>query len=225
MEMEITISGILRSLFRHIILVVVLPIIVAGLAAFYCWSYMPDTYSASTTLYVISKADPEYANTGSTNYYYSPMTEDYMQLLTSRRVKSAAQELIGLDENAPYSVSIQETNTDRMFAVRVSGENPATAANYANALAVKLSDCILDVAYVENINIIDEAVPSVFPSGPNRLKYVAIAALAAFVVACVIAFLVENIHMSIKTKDDVSKILGLQVLASIPYEENADRKK
>lgn len=222
MTEEITIGQIFRYIFRHIVLVVLIPVLVVAVTAFICWNVLPKTYTAETTLYVITQSNEDTLNYTELNLS-TQLVNDYQQLVESKRVKNAAGAMLGIDEKTmadEYTIKVSSTTSTRLIRLAVTGKNPANAANLANALAYQLSECILDVTNVENISIIDEATPPETASGPQSLKVTAIAGLAGLVVSVLLAILIETVNVRIQTREDVERLLSLPVLAQIPNESS-----
>lgn len=62
----------------------------------------------------------------------------------------------------------------------------------------------------------EKAEPALYPSKPNVIAYLALAAFIGLVVGVGLAFFLEYLDTSVKTLEDVEKFLGIPVLAVIP---------
>ena len=201
-------------------IVVFIPLLTVAATAYYCWNVLPKTYTAETTLYVLTKTDTDTLSYNEVNLS-TQLVNDYREMAESRRVTKAAAEMVGITEKEieeNYKISVDSTTSTRLIRLTVTAQNPANAANLANALAAKLSDCILAVTNVENISVIDEATPPEEPSGPKSLQYTAIAGVTGLAISVALALLIDNFNVKIKTRDDVEQLLGLPVLAQIPID-------
>ena len=219
---EMTTQDLFKSIFRHIVLIAVLPMIAVIATAYVCWNVLPKTYTAETTMYVLTQTNTDTLNYNEVNLS-TQLVNDYREMAESKRVTRGACELVGITEKqyeTDYKVSVDSTTSTRLIRLSVTGKSPASAANLANALAAKLSDCILDVTNVENISIIDEATPPDEASGPRSLMYTAVAGVAALAIAVLFAIALDAMNVSIKTTDDVEKLLQLPVLAQIPVDNS-----
>lgn len=215
-----TTQQILKSLLNHIVLVVIIPLIVVAATAYLCWNVIPKTYTAETTMYVLTQTNTDSLDYSEINLS-TQLVNDYREMAESRRVKTEAAAMVGIpvkDLEKEYSISVDSTTSTRLIKLQVTGKNPAKAANLANAMAAKLSDCILDVANVENISIIDEATPPEEASGPKSLQYSAIAGVAGLALSVGLAILIDNTNVRIKSRDDVEQLLHIPVLAQIPVD-------
>ena len=222
MEQELTFTDILKSIFRHIVLVAVVPMLAVAATAYLCWNVIPKTYTAETTMYVLTQTNTDTLNYNEVNLS-TQLVNDYREMAESRRVTTEASEMVGITEKeleSDYKISVDSTTSTRLIRLSVTGKSPAAAANLANALAAKLSDCILDVTNVENISIIDEATPPDKASGPKSLQYTAIAGVAALALSIGLAILIDATNVQVKTREDVERLLQLPVLAQIPVDNS-----
>jgi capsular polysaccharide biosynthesis protein len=215
-----TTEQVFKSIFRHIVLVVLIPVFAVGITAFLCWNVLPKTYTAETSLYVLTQTNEDTLNYNELNLS-TQLVNDYQELVESKRVKNGAGEMLGIDEKTmeqEYDIEVASTSSTRLIRLSVTGKSPAATANLANALAYQLSECIRDVANVENISIIDEATPPEQPSGPRSLANSAVAGVAGLAVSIVLALLIDLTNVRIRSREDVERILSLPVLAQIPVD-------
>ena len=217
-----TTEQVFKSIFRHIVLIVLIPVLAVAITAFLCWNVIPKTYTAETSLYVLTQTNTDVLNYNELNLS-TQLVNDYQELVESKRVKNSAGDMLGIDEKTmeeEYKIEVASTTSTRLIRLSVTGKNPATVANLANALAYQLSQCILDVTNVENISIIDEATPPDEPSGPRSLIYSAVAGVAGLAISVALALLIDTTSVRIRTKEDVERLLSLPVLAQIPMDNN-----
>lgn len=215
-----TTEQVFKSIFRHIVLVVLIPVLAVAITAFLCWNVIPKTYTAETSLYVLTQTNEDTLNYNELNLS-TQLVNDYQELVESKRVKNGAGEMLGIDEKTmeeEFEIAVDSTTSTRLIRLSVTGKNPATVANLANALAYQLSQCILDVTNVENISIIDEATPPEEPSGPRSLIYSAVAGVVGLAISIALALLIDVTNVRIRTREDVEKLLSLPVLAQIPFD-------
>src|SRR5262249_16128397 len=71
----------------------------------------------------------------------------------------------------------------------------------------------------KNMNVIDPAVTPRIPIGPNRLRIILIGLLLSLCMGVVIALAIEFLDNTVKTTDDVGRLLNLPTLAVIPAME------
>ena len=213
---------IFKAIFHHIVLVVIIPLFAVIAAAYVCWNVLPKTYTAETTLYVLTRSDTESLSYNELTVS-TQLVNDYQELAESRRVLSGAAEMLGLDFEQmknEFDISVDSTTSTRLITLQVTGESAAQVANLANAMATQLSECIIDVTNVENINVVDKAIPPIEPSGPKSLQIIAVAGAAGLFLSAMFAIILEMVNVKILTREDVQEYLGVSVLAQIPLDNN-----
>ncbi len=76
-----------------------------------------------------------------------------------------------------------------------------------------------------NIKISNHAVAPSTPIGPQRLRNIFVGLLVSLVAGIGLAFLLDYLDDSVRTSDDVSRLLGLPTLALIPHHAASDGRK
>lgn len=212
-----TLLELLQLLRKHLKLVVALPLacmVVMGLASVLM---MSDTYTATTDMYVLASSEGDTSSALSSDLSASQMlTNDVATLLQSDRVMSDAADRLRLKNLNGYDITVSSETTTRVITLSVTGPDPQGSANVANALADCVSDVAQQVMSVESVNVIDEAPVPDAPSGPNRLLYVAVAAMAGLFAAVAIVVLMDIIDTRVRSAEDAEELLGLPVIGRIP---------
>ncbi len=214
-----TLLELLKLLKKHLALLIALPVAFSLVAGVYCYALLPDTYSASTSVYVLVKGNSETITSSS---LYSDLsasqliTNDVAELISSDRVCNAAASELGLKSLVGYKVSVSSDTTSRVISLSVTGTDQAGVAKVANAIAKNVSDIAQSVMDVQSVNTIDEAQTPLLPSGPNRKLYVAVAFLAGAFVAVAIVVLMDMVNTKIRGQEDLEDLLDVPVIGRIP---------
>jgi capsular polysaccharide biosynthesis protein len=104
-----------------------------------------------------------------------------------------------------------------IIAVRVRDESAVRAAIIANAIAKSfIAQLPTLVNRVENVSVIDRAVPAAEQISPRPILNMVVALVAALMLGVLLAFLADYFDDVVKTPDDVKKVFGLRVLAVVP---------
>ncbi|MBP3867043.1 MAG: lipopolysaccharide biosynthesis protein [Eggerthellaceae bacterium] len=206
--------GLMR---KHLGLVIALPIVFALLTAAYSYIAMADQYTASTSMYVLTKSKNDSDSISNTDLTASQMlTNDVATLIKSSRVQQSAAEAVGLESLSGYSVSVDSTTTTRVITVKVTGASPANVAVVANQLAKTVDDIAKQVMDVQSINVIDEATEPLEPSGPPRLMYTAVAFLAGLFVAIAIIVIADMANTRVRSGEEAAELTGFTVIGRMP---------
>lgn len=213
-----TLLELLTLLRKHLKLVIMLPIVCMVAMGLASVLMMSDTYTATTDMYVLASSEGSNSSSAlSSDLSASQMlTNDVATLLQSDRVMSDAAEQLGLPSLRGYNITVTSESTTRVITLQVTSSDAQGSANVANALADCVSNVAQEVMNVESVNVIDEAPTPEAPSGPNRMLYVAVAAMAGLFAAVAIVVLMDVIDTRVRSAEDVEELLELPVIGRIP---------
>lgn len=213
-----TLLELLTLLRKHLKLVIMLPIVCMVAMGLASVLMMNDTYTATTDMYVLASSEESNSSSAlSSDLSASQMlTNDVATLLQSDRVMSDAAEQLGLPNLRGYDITVTSESTTRVITLQVTSSDAQGSANVANALADCVSNVAQEVMNVESVNVIDEAPTPEAPSGPNRMLYVAVAAMAGLFAAVAIVVLMDVIDTRVRSAEDVEELLELPVIGRIP---------
>lgn len=213
-----TLLELLTLLRKHLKLVIMLPIVCMVAMGLASVLMMNDTYTAATDMYVLASSEGSNSSSAlSSDLSASQMlTNDVATLLQSDRVMSDAADQLGLPNLHGYDIAVTSESTTRVITLQVTSSDAQGSANVANALADCVSNVAQEVMNVESVNVIDEAPTPEAPSGPNRMLYVAVAAMAGLFAAVAIVVLMDVIDTRVRSAEDVEELLELPVIGRIP---------
>jgi len=216
-----TLAELFQLLRKHLRLVIVLPVVLAALVAIVSF-FMPDQYTASTTMYVLSRQDE---SAQSTNMYSDlnasqMLTNDVATILKSDRVSADVAEQLGLEDLDAYDVSVDNTTTTRVITLSVTGTDPVMTAQVANAFVTDVSSVAQEVMNVQSVNVIDSAATPTVPSGPRRALYTAVGFLAGLFIAVAIVVAEDALNTRVRNSEEVEELVGLPVVGHFPVSAN-----
>ncbi len=213
-----TLLELLTLLRKHLKLVIMLPIVCMVAMGLASVLMMNDTYTATTDMYVLASSEGSNSSSAlSSDLSASQMlTNDVATLLQSDRVMTDAADQLGLPNLRGYDITVTSESTTRVITLQVTSSDAQGSANVANALADCVSNVAQEVMNVESVNVIDEAPTPEAPSGPNRMLYVAVAAMAGLFAAVAIVVLMDVVDTRVRSAEDVEELLELPVIGRIP---------
>ena len=211
-----TLLELLQLLKKHLRLVVLMPVICAIVMLLYSFIFMGDSYTATTSMYVLAQSDDSTSQGLSSDLSASQMlTNDVATLLTSDRVTKDTADALQLENLDDFEISVTSETTTRVLSCSVTGGNAEAVANVANELAANVSDVAQEVMNVESVNVIDEASAPTAPSGPNRPLYIAVGLMAGLFAAVAIVVLMDMLDTRVRG-DEIVELLGVPVIGRIP---------
>lgn len=216
-----TLLELLHLLRKHLRLVVLLPVAFAVVTGVYAF-FLPNQYTASTSMYVLSKSSSPDGSTAVTQGDLSAsqmLTNDVSSIIKSDRVKGDVATQLGLDNLNAYKIEVTSSATTRVIDLSVTGTDAEKAAQVANALVTDVSNVAAQVMNVQSVNVIDSAVAPTLPSGPKRALYMAVAFLAGLFAAIVIVAVADMADTRVRNSKDAEEIADLPVVGHFPKVE------
>jgi capsular polysaccharide biosynthesis protein len=223
MEYALSLKDILGILHRRFWIVLVVVFVAVVAAALLSYVILPPVYQADTSLIVNEKQN---ATQGTNSIDYGQIQTSqalavtYAKIITSRAVLQDTIDTLRLPETVKQltdMTTVQVEGETEIIAVSVKDKDAIRAANIANALANSfITQLPTLVNQVENVSVIDRAVPMTDQVSPRSLRNMAVAFVAAFMLGVLLAFLVDYFDDTVKTSDDIKKLFGLRVLAVVP---------
>lgn len=212
-----TLLELLHLLRKHLKLVIALPLACMLAVGAYSYVVMPNTYSATVSMYVLVKQENANSNSLSSDLSASQMvTNDVATLLKSDRVVNETANALGLDSLKAYKTSITSSTTSRVLSLEVTGPDAEMAADVANKMADEVSSVAHDVMNVDSVNVVDSAKVPTAPSGPKRPLFMAIGLLGGLFMAVAIVVVSDMLNTKVRDEEELEELLGLPVIGRIP---------
>ena len=211
-----TLLELIKLIRKHLALVVALPIVCAVATAAFAWLALPNLYSSSVAMYVLTKASAE-GSLASTDLSASQqLANDVATLITDERVAEDTASALQMDSLKGYKISVASESTTRIVTLTVTGESAQSVAIIANQLAATTDSVAQEVMDVQAINAINEAKEPAAPSGPPRAMYTAVAFLAGIFLAVAIVVVIDMVNTRVRSAEEAEELLGLPVIGRIP---------
>ena len=221
---EIDVLELLFALRKKLWMIILAAVIGCLGAGIYSKVILSPVYTFTFMVYVLSKettltflADLQIG---------SQLTKDYSVMITSRPVLEEVieKQKLSLSYNQlKRMIRISNPADTRILNMSVSDTDPVRAKAIVDAVAKAFLDYIGDIMEMIPPKIIENGVVPDNPTSPNIKKNAALGGLALSVAACGFITLQVIMNDTIRSKKDVSRYLGISVLAVIP-ENNGEEK-
>jgi len=209
------------SVIRRWLWLIVGCVLLGTVGAFVITSLMPPVYSASATL-LVSAASGATASDYNAIFASERLVLTYSQMLNGRLVLEAVIARLGLAETPDElakRVEVIPVNNTQLIRLNVEHTDPDRAALIANTMAETFIAQIQALKQAREqgnvkVTIAEEARVPEKPI-PRRTLYTTLTALVSAILALGAAFLLESLDDTIKSSDDVSRVLGLSTVGTI----------
>lgn len=226
---QIDIFAVIRYILKHIWLPILCAII--GFGGMYCRAQymMPDTYTTYATLYVTSGnpnlVNYQYTSSGDLNTAVQ-LADTYSVVIRSNKVMDAVAER--LDVNLPSSyiastISMGTVNKTGVVRVICTTQDPQLSMDICNAVVDIAPTEIIRVVGAGNVEVVDYAELPLLPNSHQAGKNGMTGALAGFVLACGVLFLLFMLDRSVKNSKEITDSYpSIPLLSTIPKQGKKD---
>lgn len=225
-EIEIDLLELLREFRRRIWIILGVIVLFGGVAGAFSKFVLTPQFKSTAMVYILSK---ETTLTSLADLQIgSQLTKDYSVMITSRPVLEQVIEKQGLDltyDQLKEKITITNPTDTRILNMTVSDEDPVRARAIVDEVARASSDYIGDIMEMIPPKIIEGGVVPDKPASPNVTRNAALGGMALTVISCAIITLQVIMNDTIRSEDDVSKYLGISVLAAIPDNGEAEKEQ
>ena len=215
-----------------IILIVAIFIVIGVIFTF---GFVEPEYQSVTSLLLATNSSSN-SQTPSTSITTSDVTlnsnlvETYSDLVGSHSVLRTVLSNLAIDqsleEEIKKNVAVTAKDGTEVINITVTNADPVMAQKIANEIAKVFMERIKEWYGIENLHVVDEAEVNNTPSNINHPRDIVIFGAAGFVLALLYVLIANMLDTTIKSSQDIEKIAGYTVLASIPvYDLSSDSKK
>jgi len=227
MEEEIELRQYWEILRKRWILVVAIPLIAALTSGIVSFFIIKPVYQASTTLIVGKKASEAGQSAvqmldNTVLQANLQLAKTYATIAQSRTVEQNVLKALNLPltvQELDSLITISPVKTTEILEIQVTNIDPGLAASIANTMAQEFSKAVIEIKKVDSVSIVDTAVIPTHPVKPNKTLNILIAFVVGLMASVGLVFLIEYMDNTVKTSDDVEKLLGIPVLGVIPNYE------
>jgi len=227
MEEEIDLQQYWEMIRKRWIIIVAIPLIAALTSGIISFFVIKPVYQSSTTLIVGKKAGEAGQSAvqmldNSVLQANLQLAKTYAAIAQSRTVEQNVINDLDLELTVAQLdslISINPVKTTEILEILVENKDPDLAATIANSMANEFSKAVIDIKKVDSVSIVDTAVTPAQPVKPNKKLNILIAFVVGLMASVGLVFLLEYMDNTVKTSDDVEKLLGIPVLGVIPNYE------
>ncbi|MCM3663658.1 Wzz/FepE/Etk N-terminal domain-containing protein [Mesobacillus subterraneus] len=220
MEETINLKDLLQTLKKRlnlILTITLLAILVSGVISYF---FLTPIYQSSTQLLVNQSKNEQ------TMYNYNEVQTNlqlintYNVIIKSPAILDLVIKELKLDMSTGElnnKVTVASEKNSQVVNISVQDPNAKRAANIANKTAEVFTREISQIMNVDNVSILAKAQvgEKQSPIKPKPLLNIAIALVVGLMAGVGLAFLLEYFDNTIKTEQDIEKLLGMPVLGVI----------
>lgn len=224
MEEEIQLSELVELLWKRKLIIMIAVILCTVASVAYSIFMVTPIYQSDTTLMVNGKKGFDAGDIAAsfdlgTISANQKLVVTYGEIVKSRIVLEQVIAQLELEETYEQmlaKVVSKPVGTTEILKISVTDEDPVKAALIANTISDVFVKEVIRILKVDNVEMIDKAIPIDKPINVKTLMNIAIAIVLGGMIGVFIIFALEAMDNTIKTPEDVEKYIGLPLLGMIP---------
>ncbi|NMD70161.1 capsular biosynthesis protein [Bacillus sp. DNRA2] len=229
MEETISLKELFQTLRKRLGLISVITITAVLISGIVSYFYLTPIYQASTQLLVNQTKNEQSVYSPSEVQTNLQLINTYNVIIKSPAILDLVAGTIGNDMTATKlngKITVGSEKDSQVVNISVQDPDPAMAAKIANTVADVFQKEIVNIMSVDNVSILAKAAvaENPVPVKPNPQLNIAIALVVGLMAGVGIAFLLEYLDNTIKTEQDIEKILEMPVLGVITTIDEEETK-
>ncbi|WP_361344497.1 Wzz/FepE/Etk N-terminal domain-containing protein, partial [Streptomyces sp. NPDC021562] len=191
--------------------------IVTGLVSYFL---LTPEYKSSTQILVNQTKEDESVYNYNEVQTNVQLINTYSVIIKSASILNNVRSDLNLDislSDLNKKITVESAQNSQIMTVSVIDPDPSVALQIANKTAEVFENEIKDLMQVDNVSILPLAddQENQAPISPNPTLNIAIAAIIGLFIGIGLAYLLEYLDNTVKTEQDIEKLLNLPVLGAI----------
>lgn len=231
-EREATIE--LKELFiiikKRLGLIITIALLATILSAIVSVYFITPTYQATAQI-LISKDDSQVTISNQDVQMNQNLVNTYSEIIKSPYILDKVNAELNLngDQKAIVNenITVNSVKSSQIISIIIKDPSQKNATLIANTIANTFKNEVENLMKINNVQVLTLAKenPNANPVNPNIPLNIAIAFVVSLMIGIGLAFLLEYLDNTLKTEQDIEKILELPVLGSVPQINEAKKKK
>lgn len=200
------------------LLIIIAVFVVGAVLAGVCTHYLiTPQYKATSKVYLVAASGAKIELSDLS--IGDSLSEDYRELIQIRPVYNEVIEELGLEydyKELGKMVEVSYVNDTRIMAITVESPDPEEAKEISNALANKAVTYLPKLMDTSTPNIAEEAITPAAPSSPNLSGNIMKGGILAAVIILAVFTLFFLMDDTVKSEEDIERLIGALPLAVIP---------
>ncbi len=218
---EFGIDQILSMLRKRFLIILAVMVAVGIAVTLFTFLIQDDVYQAQSTIIVSNTStDPAAAQLTVNDYNLNvKLVNSYSVICKTNRVLEQVIQELGLPmttEELAKKITVSSAKETEIIHIAVEDPDATMAQRIANSVTRIFQNEVKVIMKLDNVQIIDEARLPKEPVSPNRPRNVALGFAVGLMLGFGLGLLIEILDRSIKSEEQITDLLGIPVLGSIP---------
>ncbi|MFT4414722.1 YveK family protein [Fredinandcohnia humi] len=220
MEETISLKELFQTIRKRLSLIILITVIAIATSGVISYFFLTPIYQSSTQILVNqAKSEDQMFNYNEVQTNLQ-LINTYNVIIKSPAILElvkAELELESTIKELNEKITVSNEQNSQVVNITVEDEEPEDAAEIANTIASVFKEEIVKIMSIDNVNILSPAVvlENQAPVKPQPVLNMAIAMVVGLMAGVGLAFLLEYLDNTIKTEQDIERLLELPVLGTI----------
>ena len=227
---ELDLKELIQIFWEKRIQIILITAIFIVVGVIYTVGFVKPKYQSITSLLLATNSSNQTNTNGITTNdltINSKLVSTYTDMLNGDNAIRTIISNLGMElqeDEVRSSISVKARDNADMIDIIVKNDDPVVAQKIANESAKVLIEKVKQYYKIDNLYIYDEAEVENEPYNINHKKDVLIFAVIGIVISFGYVLIVNMLDTTIKSTQDIEKISGVTVLASIPVYDLTESK-
>lgn len=219
-EEVISIGEILEALKKRWKLILICTLTVTILVTVFTLFFIKPKYETSTKLFVGKEQGAEQVYNSSDVQMYQQLLKTYSEVIKTRDVAWEALESQDLDlkvKDMLNNLSVVTLADTQILEIKYQSINPEEALKVIEGVKEVFMEKAVELVPNGNIQVLEEPTFPEKPVSPNKKMNIIIGLLLGMMMGVGLAFLLEFLDNSFKSKEQLERATEVPVLGAIPF--------
>ena len=221
-EESIKINDLLDVLKKRCILIIGITLIATLFSGVMSFFIISPKYEASTKLFIGKENSEEQKYDNNDVQMYQKLLTTYAEIITTNDLveKALNEDNLNLEsEKVLKSLTVTPRADTQILEIKYVSTDNSQAKQIVESITNQFMKTSNELIPNGKVKIIENARMPEKPVSPNKKLNIAIAFLLGFMISIGLAFLLEFLDNTFKTKEQLEKVVGIPVIGIIPDED------
>ncbi|AGF54973.1 capsular polysaccharide biosynthesis protein [Clostridium saccharoperbutylacetonicum] len=209
---------ILKKRWKMIVSITIISTIFSVFMSFYMIS---PKYEASTKVFIGKENSKDARYSDNDVNMYQKLLKTYVEVISTNNLVEKAIDKEGLDitsEEVLKGLTVAPRADTQILEIKYISEDRILAKDVVDSITDEFIESSTELIPNGDVKIIDKVKIPERPVSPNKKMNIAIAFLLGLMISVGLSFLLDAMNNTLKTKEELERILGLPVIGTIPNE-------